>query len=137
VVYQEFESRILIPRVYGRTLRLPPSIVLIALLIGGTLAGMLGALLALPIAAGLQMVIRELRVDLPGEAGDHDGEKKLDERATEMYEQLTEGSSAAAAGVIADDLANLVKRSEEGGPTLSAQLPTVEAKLDEDAGSLH
>jgi putative heme transporter len=137
VVYQEFESRILIPRVYGRTLRLPPSIVLIALLVGGTLAGMLGALLALPIAAGLQMVIRELRVDLPGEAGDHDGEKKLDERATEMYEQLTEGSSAAAAGVIADDLANLVKRSEEGGPTLSAQLPTVEAKLDEDAGSLH
>ena len=37
VLYQEFESRILVPRVYGRTLRLPPAIVLVALLVGGTL----------------------------------------------------------------------------------------------------
>lgn len=57
-LYQEFESRILVPRVYGRTLRLSPAIVLIALLIGGTLMGILGALLALPIAAGLQMIVR-------------------------------------------------------------------------------
>ena len=126
MVYQEFESRVLVPRVYGRTLRLPPAVVLIALLVGGTLAGILGALLALPIAAGLQMVIRELRVDLPGEAADHDDAKQLDDRATEVYEQLAEGTSAADAGVIADDLATMVKRSEEGGPTLSAQFPAVE-----------
>ena len=66
-LYQEFESRILVPRVYGRMLRLSPAIVLVALLVGGTLLGILGALLALPVAAGLQMIVRELRVELPGE----------------------------------------------------------------------
>jgi len=127
VLYQEFESRILVPRVYGRTLRLPPAIVLLALLIGGTLAGIVGALLSLPIAAGLQMVMRELRVDLPGEASeDQDRARELDQQATRVYEELTENISAAEAGVIADDLANLVKRTEEGGPTLSAQLPVVQ-----------
>src|SRR4029077_7470327 len=66
-LYQEFESRILVPRVYGRTLRLSPALVLVALLVGGTLLGILGALLALPVAAGMQMIVRELRVELPGE----------------------------------------------------------------------
>jgi len=124
-LYQEFESRILVPRVYGRTLRLPPAIVLVALLVGGTLAGIVGALLALPIAAGLQMVMRELRVDLPGESVEHDRMKELDQQAVRVYEELTENIPAAEAGVIADDLASLVKRTEEGGPTLSAQLPVV------------
>jgi predicted PurR-regulated permease PerM len=114
VLYQEFETRLLVPRVYGRVLRLPPSIVLIALLVGGTLAGILGALLALPIAAGLQMVTRELRVDLPGESPATDSTHQLDERANLVYEQLSEGVSAADAGVIADDLASMVKRTEEG-----------------------
>jgi predicted PurR-regulated permease PerM len=125
VLYQEFESRILVPRVYGRTLRLPPAIVLVALLVGGTLAGIVGALLALPIAAGLQMVMRELRVDLPGESVEHERMKELDQQAVRVYEELTENIPAAEAGVIADDLASLVKRTEEGGPTLSAQLPVV------------
>jgi len=115
VAYQEFESRILVPRVYGRALRLPPAVVLVALLVGGTLAGILGALLALPIAAGLQMVIRELHVDLPGEASPtrciHQQE---DERATQVYESLAEGATATRAGIIADDLASLVKQSEAG-----------------------
>jgi len=125
VVYQEFESRILVPRVYGRVLRLPPAVVLIALLVGGTLAGILGALLALPIAAGLQMVARELRVELPGESHTADAQHAMDERATEVYEHLTEGVKAADAGVIADDLASIVKKSEEGLTSVSAQLPAV------------
>ncbi|HEY4241990.1 MAG TPA: AI-2E family transporter [Kofleriaceae bacterium] len=127
VLYTEFESRILIPRVYGRVLRLQPAIVLVALLVGGTVAGILGALLALPIAAGVQMVIRELRVDLPGEAtASHDEEAQLDERASEMYEALSENvPDAANAGLIADDLANIVRRAENGGPRFSAQLPAI------------
>jgi len=125
VLYQEFESRILVPRVYGRVLRLPPAIVLVALLIGGTLAGVLGALLALPIAAGLQMVVRELRVELPGETPAGASELRMDERANEVYEHLSEGATAADAGLIADDLATIVKRSEEGLTTVSAQLPII------------
>lgn len=113
VVYQEFETRILVPHVYGHVLRLPPSIVLVALLAGGTLAGVLGALLALPIAAGLHMLLRELRLDLPGETSPHDDAKISDEKASEVYEHLTEGVSAADAGMIADDLAGVAKRSED------------------------
>jgi predicted PurR-regulated permease PerM len=125
VLYQEFESRILVPRVYGRVLRLPPAIVLVALLVGGTLAGVLGALLALPIAAGLQMVVRELRVELPGETPAGASELRMDERASEVYEHLSEGATAADAGLIADDLASIVKRSEQGMTTVSAQLPII------------
>ena len=125
VLYQEFESRILVPRVYGRVLRLPPAIVLVALLVGGTLAGILGALLALPIAAGLQMVVRELRVELPGETPAGASELRMDERASEVYEHLSEGATAADAGLIADDLASIVKRSEQGMTTVSAQLPII------------
>ena len=131
VLYQEFESRILVPRVYGRVLRLPPAVVLVALLVGGTLAGILGALLALPIAAGLQMVVRELHVDLPGETPENDEAQDLDDQANEAYEQMTIGASAADAGLIADDLAGMVKRTEEGGPTLSEQLPAVLPEAEE------
>ncbi len=67
VTYQEIESRLVIPRVYGRTLRLPASAVIVALLVGGELLGILGALLALPVAAGLRMIVEELRVELPGD----------------------------------------------------------------------
>jgi len=112
VLYQEFESRILVPRVYGRVLRLPPAVVLVALLVGGTLAGILGALLALPIAAGLQMVLRELHLALPGESPSPIDTLHLDERANEVYEHLTEGVPAADAGAIADDLATIVKQTE-------------------------
>ncbi len=51
VGYQQFEDRILVPRVYGSTLNLPPLIVLIAVLAGGELFGIPGVLLALPAAA--------------------------------------------------------------------------------------
>jgi len=112
VLYQEFESRVLVPRVYGRVLRLPPAIVLVALLVGGTLAGILGALLALPIAAGLQMVVRELHLALPGEVPAPADSRPLDESAREVYEHLTEGVPAADAGTIADDLATIVKQTE-------------------------
>ena len=50
-LYQQFEDRYLVPRVYGSTLNLPPLIVLIAVLAGGELLGVTGVLLALPAAA--------------------------------------------------------------------------------------
>jgi predicted PurR-regulated permease PerM len=51
MAYQQFEDRLLAPRVYGQTLNLPPVIVLIAVLVGGQLWGVPGVLLALPAAA--------------------------------------------------------------------------------------
>jgi predicted PurR-regulated permease PerM len=51
MAYQQFEDRYLVPRVYGRTLNLPPVIVLIAVLCGAELLGITGVLLALPLTA--------------------------------------------------------------------------------------
>jgi predicted PurR-regulated permease PerM len=113
-LYQEFESRILVPRVYGRTLRLSPAIVLVALLVGGTLLGILGALLALPIAAGLQMIVRELRVEMPGEtSSDVEEARARDERAERIYEQLAAGESVETAAQIAGQLAETMKKQDE------------------------
>jgi predicted PurR-regulated permease PerM len=51
IAYQQFEDRVLVPRVYGRMLNLPPLIVLVAVLAGAELLGITGVLLALPLAA--------------------------------------------------------------------------------------
>ena len=51
VAYQQFEDRVIVPRVYGQTLNLPPIIVLIAVLAGAELLGITGVLLALPLTA--------------------------------------------------------------------------------------
>jgi predicted PurR-regulated permease PerM len=57
LVYQQFENQILQPLVYGRTVQLSPLIVLIAVLMGAKLAGVIGALGAIPIAGAIQVVI--------------------------------------------------------------------------------
>ena len=57
VGYQQFEDRFLVPRVYGRTLNLPPVIVLIAVLSGAELLGITGVLLALPLAAAARVAL--------------------------------------------------------------------------------
>lgn len=55
--YQEFENHVLVPRIYGQTLRLPTIAVFVALLIGAKLAGFIGAILSLPIAAALRVIL--------------------------------------------------------------------------------
>jgi len=71
--YQQFEDRLLIPRVYGRTLNLPPVIVLVAVLAGAELLGITGVLLALPLTAagrvGLDYLIQNRQM-LLGEETD-------------------------------------------------------------------
>ena len=132
-LYQEFETRVLIPRLYGRVLRMSPALVLIALLIGGTLLGILGALLALPVAAGLQMIVREMRVELPGDDTDDAKQRARDQRAEQVYEQLSAGAPAAEAAQIAGDLAHKIRENEAQGRTITAVLPT----LDDEAVARH
>jgi predicted PurR-regulated permease PerM len=63
IVYQQLENHVLQPLVYGRTVQLSPLAVLIAVLIGAELAGVLGALAAIPVAGTIQVVLRDqLRV---------------------------------------------------------------------------
>ncbi|MFZ6744456.1 AI-2E family transporter [Undibacterium sp. JH2W] len=113
--YEEFESRILIPIVYGRALRLPSSIVLFALIAGGTLYGIGGALLALPVAATLLMLIDELKVELPGESPQpKDLAVQKDDIVGEAeYLRRTNGMPAEEAAGIALEISGDRKLNEE------------------------
>ena len=57
VVYQQLENQVLQPVVYGRTVRLSPLVVLIAVLIGAEIAGVIGALAAIPVAGTIQVLL--------------------------------------------------------------------------------
>ncbi len=57
ILYQQLENHVLQPFVYSRTVQLSPLVILIAVLIGAQLAGVLGALAAIPIAGTLQVLL--------------------------------------------------------------------------------
>jgi predicted PurR-regulated permease PerM len=59
VVYQQVENYLIVPRVMRRAVDLSPAAVIVSVLIGGSLAGFAGALLALPLAAAAKVVLRE------------------------------------------------------------------------------
>ncbi len=60
VVYQQVENYVIYPRVMGRSVDLPPLVAVIAALIGAALLGVVGALLAIPLSAGLLYIGREV-----------------------------------------------------------------------------
>jgi predicted PurR-regulated permease PerM len=60
VVYQQLENHLLQPVIFSRTVKLNPLTVLIAILIAVELAGVLGALLAIPIAGIAQVIVRDV-----------------------------------------------------------------------------
>jgi predicted PurR-regulated permease PerM len=59
IAYQQFENTVIQPQVQKRTVRVHPFVVLISVLFGSTLLGLLGALLAIPAAATIQILLRE------------------------------------------------------------------------------
>jgi predicted PurR-regulated permease PerM len=113
VGYQELETRVIVPRVYGRALRLSSAVVVIALLAGGKLGGIVGALLALPIAAALRMLIEELRVEMPGDDTDDPQRRARDARAERKFERETAGATPEEAAAVATDIAAAARKSEE------------------------
>ena len=59
VVYQQLENYLIAPRIMRRPVQLSPAAVLLAGLIGGTVLGLVGALMAIPITAGLKVLLTE------------------------------------------------------------------------------
>jgi predicted PurR-regulated permease PerM len=57
IVYQQIENHLIQPVVYSRTVQLSPLAILIAVLIGAKLAGILGALAAIPVAGTIQVLL--------------------------------------------------------------------------------
>jgi predicted PurR-regulated permease PerM len=62
VIYQQVENYVIQPRVMRRAVDVHPAVTIIAALIGGTLLGIVGALLAIPIAAAIALIVREVMV---------------------------------------------------------------------------
>jgi predicted PurR-regulated permease PerM len=59
IVYQQFENHVIQPQVQKRTVHVHPFLTIVAVLFGATLLGILGALIAIPIAASIQILMRE------------------------------------------------------------------------------
>jgi len=57
IVYQQLENHVLQPLVYNRTVSLSPLAILFSVLVGAELAGVLGALAAIPVAGAIQVLI--------------------------------------------------------------------------------
>lgn len=60
VAYQQVENYVIAPKIMARTVSVPGAVALVAALVGGTLLGALGALIAIPIAAGVLLVVQEV-----------------------------------------------------------------------------
>ena len=59
IVYQQVENTLIQPQIQKRAVAVHPFVVLVAVLFGSTLFGILGALLAIPVAASVQIALRE------------------------------------------------------------------------------
>jgi predicted PurR-regulated permease PerM len=65
IAYQQLENHVIQPLVYGRTVQLSPLAVLVSVLIGAQIAGVLGALAAIPVAGTIQVLIVDWRANRP------------------------------------------------------------------------
>jgi predicted PurR-regulated permease PerM len=89
IVYQQFENYFLVPRIMKDAIDLSPAAVIISTLIAGSLYGFAGALLALPIAATIKVVIYDVWLADRREQGDE-----------LVAEKLEEASRAEAEGIL-------------------------------------
>lgn len=60
VAFRLAEDYLLVPKVIGRVLEVPAVVTLVAVLLGGALLGFIGALIAIPVAAAIQLLMQEL-----------------------------------------------------------------------------
>jgi predicted PurR-regulated permease PerM len=91
IVYQQIENYVLVPRVMKNAVNLSPAAVIVSTLVGGSLAGLAGALLALPVAATVKVLVIDLWL--------RDRVKEGDELAKERYvEERRSELEAASSG---------------------------------------
>jgi predicted PurR-regulated permease PerM len=60
LIYQQIENYVIVPRVMTKAIDISPAAVLLAALIGGSLLGFVGALMALPFAAAVKLIVQEV-----------------------------------------------------------------------------
>ena len=60
VVYKLLEDYLLMPTIMGRTVEVPAALTVVAVLIGGALLGVIGAVVAIPVAAAVLLIVQEI-----------------------------------------------------------------------------
>ena len=60
--YRLAEDYLIVPRIMGRTVQVPAIVSLVAVLIGGVLLGIVGALVAIPVAAAIRLLLHEIAI---------------------------------------------------------------------------
>jgi predicted PurR-regulated permease PerM len=60
IVYRLAEDYLIVPRVMGRTVQVPAIVSMVSVLIGGALLGIIGALIAIPVAAAIRLLLQEI-----------------------------------------------------------------------------
>lgn len=60
LIYMQVEAYVISPQIMNRAVKVPGVVVVLAALVGGTLLGILGALVAIPVAAAIQLIFREV-----------------------------------------------------------------------------
>jgi predicted PurR-regulated permease PerM len=80
IAYQQFENYVIQPRIQSRAVQLDPFVIVVAAIFGGTLLGVVGALLAIPVAAAGQIGVREFM---------RYGRGDLDEMGVDLDEELS------------------------------------------------
>ena len=60
IAYRLAEHYLIVPRIMGRTVELPAIVSLVPVLIGGVLLGIVGALVAIPVAAAVRLLLQEI-----------------------------------------------------------------------------
>jgi predicted PurR-regulated permease PerM len=109
ILYQQFENYWLVPRVMRDAVDLSPAAVIISTLIGGGLLGFAGALLALPVAATVKVVIEEVWLQHRIESGDQLVQQDVEERRRKAAEAQAEKN------VKAESRRRLWRRLKGGG----------------------
>ncbi|MGI8477123.1 MAG: AI-2E family transporter [Thermomicrobiales bacterium] len=114
LIYQQVENQFIVPRIYRSTLQISSFGVLLAVAVGASLLGIIGALIALPIAAAIPVIERIWREDQP--AAPDPSDLGL---APAPWESDASVSSAAPA-----DAASAAASAGPTGPTVPAAVPS-------------
>ena len=120
IAYQQFENHVIQPQVQKRTVNVQPFITIVAVLFGATLLGVLGALVAIPIAASIQILLREY-VDL--RTMSHQGEPAAAAARAAAGAPATASATGRAAGPGTGVGEPLASARHEPGSSRTARSP--------------
>jgi len=127
IVYQQFENYLLVPRVMKNAVDLSPAAVIISTLIAGSLLGFVGALLALPVAATVKVIIYDVWLVDRVRRGDEEARAQLEAQAeAEAAEEAAREQRKARRGLLA---------RRRGGPRRPPEAPPGPATAQPTSGS--